>query len=254
MESKENNDIFNLAADNIIKWYEQTRTTMVTIKLSSQHDVELMGILLAARKHTLGVLTTLANKNILSTHALLRVLVEIFIVLKWILNVSTNDTKTKSDEVYKRLRRWDITRLNKDKIMLENLPRTSEVESAIKQIEDDIDNLKNAGIKVLPNVKQLHDDLLQNESGEIYAKSYMTYSRAIHLNRNITEKLAWTRRENEEPKEVLYKDDIEPDGYELLIIASISCDINKAIRDFYNWNSDVIQHEYEQLKSRLNKN
>ena len=41
--------------------------------------------------------------------------------------------------------------------------------------------------------------------------------------------------------------------HELLIVASISCDINKAIRGFYDWHSDAMQNEYEQLKSRLIK-
>ena len=75
MESKEYHDILNIVADTVIKWYEQTHTTMnIAIELFTGLDVELMGILLAAKKQTLGALTTLANKHILSTHALLRVL------------------------------------------------------------------------------------------------------------------------------------------------------------------------------------
>ena len=81
----------------------------------------------------------------------------------------------------------------------------------------------------------------------------MKYCRAIHLNRNVTEKLSWLKYENGEPKAVLYKDDIEADGQELLIVATISCDINKAIRDFYDWHSDAMQNEYDRLKSRLVK-
>jgi len=39
----------------------------------------------------------------------------------------------------------------------------------------------------------------------------------------------------------------------LLIVASISCDINKAIRSFYDWHSDAMQNEYRQLQTRLVK-
>ena len=253
MESKGNYDIFNLAADTIIKWYEQTRTTMtIAIKPASDLDVELMGILLATRKQALGALTTLANKHILSAHSLLRILTEHHIVLLWALNVPLQDKKAKSDEVYKRLRRWDYTRLKKDKALLENLLRTPEIESVIEKAKAGIERYKEYDIKELPNIKQLYDDLGE-EWGEVYARFYMIYSRAVHLNRNVTQKLAWIQNENEKPKAILYKDDVEPDGDELLNIASISCDINKAIRGFYGWNSDAMQGEYRELESRLVK-
>ena len=251
MESKENCDTFRIAANTIIKWYEQTHTTMtVARKPPSPLNSESMGILLAAKKQTEGALTTLANKNILSTHALLRILVETHIVLIWALNAPANEEKTKSDEVYKRFRRWDYTRLTKDKKMLENLPRNSEIESNIEEVKKDIDKLNKEGIKELPNIKQLYENL-GSEWKEVYARLYMKLCRAVHLNRNVTQRLSWIRYENEKPKEVLYKDDIESDGDELLNIASISCDINKAIRSFYDWHSEAIQNEYEQLKSWL---
>jgi len=254
MESKENHDIFNIVANTIIKWYDQTHTTMtVARKPPSSLNSEIMGILLVAKKQTEGALTTLANKNILSTHALLRILVETFIVLKWALNAPVNDEETKSDEVYKRFRRWDYKRLIEDKALLEDLPRTPEIESVIGNVKSDIEKLEKDGIKKLPPYKQLYDDVLGDESAEMYVKSYRTYSRAVHLNRTVTQKLAQIQYENEEPKAVLYKDDIEADGDELLIVASISCDINKAIRGFYDWHSDAMQNEYEQLKSKLDK-
>ena len=81
----------------------------------------------------------------------------------------------------------------------------------------------------------------------------MESGRAVHLNRNVTQKLAWIKLENEEPKKVLFKDDIQDDGDELLIVASTSCDINKAIRGFYDWHSEAMQNEYEKLKSELIK-
>ncbi len=255
MDSKENHDIFDIAAHNIIKWYDQTHITMtVARKPPSPLNSEIMGILLAARKQTEGALTTLANRNILSTHALLRILFEIYIVLTWALNAPANDEKTKRNEVYKRFSKWDYKRLKKDKALLEDLPQTQEIESAIGKINSGIEKLQKKGIKELPNVKQLYDDVFGSESAEMYAKSYRTYSQAVHLNRNVTQKLAWIQDgENGEHKAVLYKDDIEPDSYELLIIATISCDINKAIRSFYDWHSDVVQNEYKQLKSRLIK-
>ena len=253
MESKENHDIFSIVANTIIKWYEQTHTTMtVARKPHSPLNHEFMGILLAAKKQTEGILTTLANKNILSTHALLRILVETHIFLIWALNVPANEGKSKHDEIYKRFRRWDCHRLTQDRKLLENLPQTPEIESAIGKINSDIEKLRKEGIKRHPYVKQMYEDL-GSEWKEVYARIYMKYCRAVHLDRNVTSDLSSLQYENGEPKEVIFKDDIEPDGDELLNIASISCDINKAIRSFYDWHSYAMQKEYNQLKSMLLK-
>jgi hypothetical protein len=253
MESKENYDIFGISANTIIKWYEQTHTTMtVARKPPSPLNHEFMGILLAAKKQTEGILTTLANKNILSTHALLRILVETHIFLIWALNVPANEGKSRHDEIYRRFRRWDCQRLTKDRTLLKNLPQTPEIESTIEKINSDIEKLRKEGIKERPNIQQMYEDL-GSEWKEVYARIYLKYCRAVHLNRNVTNDLSSLQYENGEPIAVLYKDDIEPDGDELMNLASISCDINKAIRNFYDWHSDAIQNEYEQLKSRLIK-
>jgi len=253
MESKENYDNFSIAANTIMKWYEQTHTTMTVARIApSLLNSELLGILLAAKKETEGALTTLANRNILSTHALLRILVETHIFLIWALSAPAKREKTKSDEVYKRFRRWDCTRLTKHKRLLENLPRTPEIESNIEKAKKYIEKLQKDGVKNLPNIKQLYEDL-GSKWKQVYARLYMKYCPAVHLNRNVTQQLSWIQYENEEPKEVLYKHDIEADGDELINIVCLACCINKAIRDFYDWHSDAMQNEYEQLKSRLVK-
>lgn len=131
------------------------------------------------------------------------------------------------------------------------MPSTPEIESAIMQAKKEIEKLEKKGIKPLPEYGQLYNDVLEEESKEMYAKYYRTYSRAIHLNRDITQKLAWIQYEKKEPKAVLCKDDIESNGDELLIVASISCDINKMIREFYGWHSDTIQNEYEQIEAGI---
>ena len=257
MENKGKHDIFNLTADTMIKWYDQTFTTFTIAKPERRGtDIELSGILLVARKQTLGALTTLANKHILSTHALLRVLIETYIVLVWVLSDLPNDKKPTSDEVYKKLRRWDHTRLKKDEKLLKSLPRTPKIESAIGKVKKEIKKLQRGRIKQLPNNKQLFrslgggDQNKEKECDELYARLFAKYSRAVHLNRNVSQQLVCKQDESENPK-LLYKYDIEPDGNELLIMASISCDINKAVRGFYGCQSDAIQNEYKQLESKL---
>lgn len=253
MESEVNHDFFSIVAQAIVKWYDQTHTTMtIARKPPSPLNSELMGILLAAKTQTLGALITLANKHILSTHALLRILVETHVFLKWALNSPANDDETKFDEVYKRFKRWDYTRLKKDKKLFENLPQTPEIKSNLEKVNSEIDKLKKDGVKDLPSIKEFYEEF-GSEWKEVYARHYMKYCQAVHLNRNVTQKLAWIQYENGEAKAVQYKDNIEPDGDELLIIASISSDINKAVRGFYNWYSEAMQNEYEQIKTKLNK-
>jgi hypothetical protein len=252
MESK-NYDIFSIVADTIIKWYKQTHTAITEKRpIRPNFDSELLGILLAAKSQTSGALTTLANDHILSTHGLLRILVETYAVLRWALNVSATDEGVKSGEVYKRLRSWDHHRAVKDKALLEEQSQTPEIKSNLKQVKSDIDGYEKAGIKELPCVQQLYSDLGKGW-GKVYTAFYRKYSRAVHLNRNVTQELVWIKYEGERPKNILHKDDIEPDGDELLNIASISCDINIAIRDFYGWHFEAIRNEYEQIKSNLAK-
>ena len=118
-QTEEKDDIFNLVAGTIMKWYDQTFTTFTIAKPERRDaDIELSGILLVANKQTLGALTTLANKHILPTHALLRTLVETYIVLAWVLRAPANEKNPTYDEVYKKLRRWDYTRLKKDEKLL----------------------------------------------------------------------------------------------------------------------------------------
>ncbi len=253
MENKEINDIFNLAADTIMKWYQQTHTAITEKGPTRPNlDSELLGMLLAAKAQTSGALTTLATNHILSTHGLLRILVETCAVLRWALNVSAGDEKNKSDEVYKRLLSWELERLYKDKALLEEQCQTPEIKSNLEQIKSGIDSYEKAGIKKLPCVQQLYSDLGKGW-GKVYTEFYRRYSRSVHLSRNITQELARVQYENEKPKAILSKDDIESDGDELLNITSISHDINKAIRGFYGWQSDAMWNEYKELESKLVK-
>jgi len=250
MKAKQDEEILANATNTIIRWYEETRITITTaLKPIKTLDVELLGILLAARKHTLGALTTLTNEHIIPTHALLRVLCEIHIVLLWAMNAPTKKNENKSDAVYSRLRSWDHSRLIKHKNLLENLPETAETKKSIKKIEGNISESKKQGIKSMPSVKQIFDELGQAWA-EVYPKFYQFYCRSIHLDRNITQELAHLDRGS---NHILYKNDIEPRGNELLHIASISCDINKMVRNFYDWHVDLIQKEYENLQSMLGK-
>ena len=253
MENKKQHDILNIAAGIIIKWFDQTHSTMtIALKNSSQSDIEIMGVLLTARKHTLGALTTLANNHFLPTYALLRILVEILGVLKWIFNVSENKNISKNDTVYKRLRSWDLSRLRKDKALLLDLPQNYIVKKTLHEVNEKLDELQKHGLEEFPNYKELFLSL-GDEWLEIYTHYFRKYSRSIHLNRNITQRLAWLETDSDKPKAILYKDDVEPEGYELLDIASVSSDINRAIRDYYGWQSKAMQKEYEELKLELIK-
>lgn len=241
----------NLVSNAIMKWYEQTFSTItITVNPSSLLDVELQGILLVARKHTLGFLTTYANNHILPTHALLRVLIEIFGVLRWVFNVSSDDKERKHDQVYNRLRSWDLHRLNNDIAILKDLPESEEVKKALTEAEGKRNELKLQKLEEFPNIRDIFLSL-GNEWLEVYAHYFRKYSRAVHLNRNTTQQLVWLGETEDKKQAMLYKEDIEPEGYELLDLSSVSADINIVIRDYYGWKNIDLQREYEELKSRL---
>ena len=253
MKSEENQDIFNTAADTIIKWYQETHSTMnIVVHPKRNSDIELMRILLAAKKQTLGALTLLANSHILPTHALIRVLAEIWVVLIWALKPSKGEEGANSDGVYKKLKQWDITRLREDIALLKELSPSPEIKSAIKKAEEAKEKLEKIGIEKLPKYQQLFRKLGDNPKEqkmfeEVYARIYRKYSRAVHLNRNTTENFIQIKNENASPTSIIYHDDIKSDGEELMNIICISSDINKAIRNFYGWGIKTIQSECKHL-------
>ena len=176
-----------------------------------------------------------------------------------VFKVTAEEEKEKCNQVYQKLRSWDLSRLRKDKTLLENLNSTTEIKEALGKIKSDIEKLRNDDIKEIPKFEQLFNDLGDTPEDkklckELYTKFYRHYSRAVHLNRDITQQLAWIKYENEEPVAVLYESDIKYDGDELLNIACISCDINKIIRLFYGWHFEAMQEDYEQIKLELSKN
>lgn len=260
MKSKEDQDIFNTAADTIIKWYEETYSTMIiAVHPKSQLDLELMRILLTAKKQTLGALTLLANDHILPTHALIRILSEIWVVLAWVLKPAKDNERAKPDDAYKKLRRWDYGRLKKDIALLKDLSKTPEIETAIKNAEQIKAKLDQDGIEELPNYQQMFRDLGDNpeekkEFEKLYAKIYRKYSRAVHLNRNVTQNFIQIKNEDTKTATMLYENDTKPDGEELIHIICISNDINKGIRDFYGWHIKTIQNEHKQLEKTFIEN
>jgi len=253
-ENKRNQNNFHVAADMIIKWYEETYSTMIiAVHPKRNLDLELMRILLAAKKQTLGTLTLLANNHILPTHALIRILSEIWVVLAWVLKPPKDKERANPDDAYKKLRQWDYTRLKKDIALLKDLSQTPEIESAVENAEQTKAKLDEDDIEELPNYQQMFRELGDNpeekkEFEKLYAKIYRKYSRAVHLNRNVTQNFIQIKNEDSQSAAMLYENDTKPDGEELMHIICISNDINKGIRDFYGWHIKTIQNEYKQLE------
>lgn len=254
MQNKGQDDVFNIAAGMIIKWYEETFSTMIiAVHQRRKSDIELMGILLAAKKQTLGALTLLANNHILPTHTMIRILSEIWVILAWILKPKQNAEKANPDDVYKKLRRWDHSRLSHDIKLHKKLPQTSEIKSALEKMEKDKARLVEAGIKELPRYIDLFPELGETPEEkevcqELYATVYGKYSSAVHLNRDVTQNFIRFTNENSESASMLYDDDIKSDGKELFHIICICSDINKNIRSYYGWHIITIQSEYERLR------
>ena len=160
------------------------------------------------------------------------------------------------DDVYKKLRQWDLARLKKDITLLKELSQSPEIESAIKKAEQTKAKLEEDGIVKLPNYQQLFSKLGDNPKeqkmfNEVYARIYRKYSRAVHLNRDITENFIQIENENTSFASMLYYDDIKSDGEELINITCISSDINKCIRSFYGWHIKTIQNEYKHLEKKF---
>ncbi|MBN2136571.1 MAG: hypothetical protein JW720_02075, partial [Sedimentisphaerales bacterium] len=55
----------------------------------------------------------------------------------------------------------------------------------------------------------------------------------------------------EDQEGIVWKYDLGTDGDEQMTIASISFDINRAIREFFGWQSAAMECEYRQLSSAI---
>lgn len=253
------------------KWFDKT-FAMYQEKVHPPQRVDLlmMGVLRYSRHCSITTFSLLRQEAKLSSMVLLRVYLELYIKLCWCLINDLNSQKDHKDEVYDRFKRWDHKRLveqrNLYKKELEIIEgsskpeaskdRRTEICKAIKKADDCIKKYKEQGLKCIPDIWQILKELSEakefqkspEEILKIYPNLYQRFNKAVHPDMDFIRKMVINTG-----KAYVCSCDVNEDIQELkLYLLSMSCDINRMIRDFYGWDSAEMQKEYNLMVKQLN--
>ncbi|MDD5327915.1 MAG: DUF5677 domain-containing protein [Phycisphaerae bacterium] len=249
MKATENTENINIVSNKINQWFDET---FVKLKTSKRNEVDLIvaAILLACRKYSLAVSDLMKNKHIIPAQALLRVLLEIYAVLMWCI-APHREEDDKKQQVHNRFQKWDFLRAKEHKKLLEILD-INQYTNDIRKLEEQVATYQKRGIKCLLGKRDIFEELAKEQDKDwikIYAKYYLYYNRAVHLDMSIVRDLV-VYDSNE--KTIFYKNDFEQTD-ELGTLLSISCDINMLVRQFYGWPYEHLKSEYRIIIKEMKK-
>lgn len=253
-----------MEVDRILdKWFDET-FAMYQEKVHPPRGVDLlmMGVLRYSRHYSITTFLLLKQEVKLSTMVLLRVYLELYVRLRWCLINNPKSQKNHQDEVYDRFKRWDYKRLLEHKNRLNKLleitndDSRSKICEAQKNADDCIEEYKRQKVKCIPDVWQILKELSETEEFQespeeilkIYPNLYQRFNQAIHPNTDFIRKMVINTG-----NAYVCNCDVNEDIQELkLCLLSMSCDINRMIRDFYGWDSAEMQKEYNLMVKQLN--
>lgn len=236
------------------KWFDET-FAMYQEKVHPPRGVDLlmMGVLRYSRHCSITTFLLLRQGVKLSSMVLLRVYLELYVKLRWCLQVNQGTQKDYQNKVYKKFKQWDYKRLTERKRLFGNLLKVtkgdscSEIYEAIKKVDSCIKEYKRQGLKCMPNVSQIFTELPEG-FGEIYPKLYQKFNQAVHPDMDFIRKMVINTGEA-----YICGCDVNEDVQELkLYLLSMSCDVNRMIRDFYGWDSSEMQKEYDLIVKQPN--
>ena len=250
------------------KWFDET-FAMYQEKVHPPKRVDLliMGVLRYSRHCSITTFSLLRQGAKLSSMVLLRAYLELYIKLCWCLKNNPTSQKDRKDEAYVRFSRWDFKRLiEQRKLFKKELEvieasskpealkdRRSEICKAIKKADHFIAENKTRGLKCIPDIWQMLKDISEEKTRHspedilrVYTGLYQRFSKAVHPDMDFIQKMVTIS-----DKAYICNCDVKEDIQELkLYMFSMSCDINRKIRDFYGWDSAEVQKEYDLIMAK----
>ena len=245
------------------KWFDKT-FAMYQEKVHPPRRVDLlmMGVLRYSRHCSITTFSLLRQEAKLSSMVLLRVYLELYIKLLWCLKNDPTSQKDHKDEAYARFRRWDFKRSFEQRRLfkkeLEIIDRSSkpedfkdrrtEISKAIKKADSKIEENRTKGLKCIPDIWQMLIEISKEKTPHppedilrAYPGLYQRFTKAVHPDMDFIQKMVTCTG-----KAYICNCDVNEDIQELkLYLLSMSCDINRKIRDFYGWDSAEVQKEYD---------
>ncbi len=245
------------------KWFDETFSMyQEKVRPPRRSDLLVMGVLRYSRHCSITTFLLLEHGAKLSTMVLLRAFLELYIKFLWCLIKDTDSQKNHQEQVYDRFKRWDYKRLLEQKrnlgkrLEISNVDSRSDIDETIKNVDNLIEEYKRQKIKCIPDVWQILKEISETEEFRktpetilgVYPNLYQKFSQAVYPNMDFIRKMVIKT-------ETAYvcNCDVEEDIQELrLLLISMSCDINRMIRDFYGWDSAEMQKEYKLISKQLN--
>lgn len=251
--------------ETLDKWFNSTFTSyQENVHPPRESDQLIMGVLQYARHYSTAVFTLLKQEAKLSTMALLRVYIELYIKLCWCLIRDRDSKKSHQDQVYDRFKWWDYQRLLEQKKHLNKLLEITNDESSatIHRAKEQIDRCKleytRQKVQCIPSIWHMLKELSKTEAFrdspdealKLYTNVYQPFCQAVHPNMDIVRQMVANTGDA-----YIYYCDVKEDAKKLLLmLISMSSDINRMTRDFYGWDSSEMQTEYSKICQQLNNN
>jgi len=252
------------------KWFDKTFAMYQEKVRHRGVDLLIMGVLRYSRHCSITTFLLLRQEVKLSSMVLLRVYLELYLKLSWCLITDSNSQKDRQDQAYARLRRWDFQRLIEQRRLFKKeleviegsskpeafKDRRSEICEAIEKADRFIEENKTKGLKCIPDIWQMLKEISETEEFQkspedilrVYPRLYQRFSKAVHPDMDFIQKMVTNTGEA-----YICSCDANEDIQGLkLYLLSMSCDINRMIRDFYGWDSAEMQKEYNLMVKQLN--
>ncbi|MBN1975082.1 MAG: hypothetical protein JW787_15680 [Sedimentisphaerales bacterium] len=245
------------------KWFDVTfKMYQEKVHPPRQIDLLMMGVLRYSRHCSVTIFLLLSQQAKLSTMVLLRSYLELYLKFCWCLINDSTSQKSYQDSVYDRFKRWDYKRLLEDRKRINKLLEITndeyrlEICKAQKKAEDCIIEYKKQKLKCLPDIWQILKELSDSKQFQnyqevilkVYPDLYQKFNKAVHPDMEFIRKMVINTGNT-----YVCNCDVSENIKELrLYLISMSCDINKMIRNFYSWDSAEIQNEYNLIVKQLN--
>ncbi|MBN2183304.1 MAG: hypothetical protein JW715_15445 [Sedimentisphaerales bacterium] len=244
------------------KWFDET-FALYQQKVHPPREVDLliMGVLRYSKHCSVTIFLLLRQQAKLSTMVLLRAYLELYLRFCWCLINDPTLQKSHLDKVNDRFKRWDYKRLLEHRNLLNRLLEVTKDDSnsgiceAQKKVDDGIKKYKKQGLKCIPDIWQILKELsdtkefqkYHEEILKLYPYLYQRFNKAVHPNMDFIRKMVINTGEA-----YICNCDVDEDIKELkLFLLSMSCDINRMMRDFYGWDSAEMQKEYNLIIKQL---
>jgi hypothetical protein len=228
------------AEDSVLKWYQETFE--IVQKKPRPSSLIIMGELLVARKHTLGALTLIKEKHLLSVQVILRVLIELHLKLHWVMCGLESRTEKNDEEIHLKLQQLDKRRVWDDRKLVRDLDknRFPQKDQVLEQLNGQIAEYEKRKINKSPDIANIckkldelgvYRALNDKETwvGMIYAEFYRHCSRAVHSDLGLVRKFV-----QQVGNKILWSEDIEDDPEQLIkYTLTIAADINRLFQNYY---------------------